>query len=75
MKKKQNEDFDIRAELQGQFRKVRNCRGNKLEKARLLVEITKLLQGLEEKPEIVVKDETPKKEETVQEYAKRLKGK
>jgi len=74
LKRKQDKDFNVRAELQRQFKIVRNAHGNPFEKARLLLDITKLIQDLE-KPEIVIKEEMPEKEETVQEYAKRLRGK
>jgi hypothetical protein len=74
LKRKQDTNFDLRAELQRQFKIVRNAHGSPIEKARLLLDITKLIQDLE-KPDIVIKEEMPEKGETVQEYAKRLRGK
>jgi hypothetical protein len=75
LRRNQDKDFDLRAELQRQFKIVRNARGSPLEKTRLLLDITKLLQDLKPKDEIGVKDDLPEKEETPQEYARRLRGK
>ena len=47
--KKQDEAFDIAAELKLQLRNVKKARANSLEKAKLILEIVKALKDLEGK--------------------------
>lgn len=47
--KKQDEAFDIAAELKQQLRNAKRIRGNSFEKARLILDITKALRDIEGK--------------------------
>lgn len=47
--KKQNEAFDLATELREQLRNVKKARGNSLDKARLILDITKMLRDIEGK--------------------------
>ena len=61
--------LEPRALLEEQLRKVRRADAGPLEKARLILDIMKFLRELDDKPE----PEKPK-DETPQEYSRRLKG-
>lgn len=49
--KKQNEAFDMAAELKRELKRVRSAKGDRLEKTKLVLEIMKMLNQLEQKPE------------------------
>jgi len=69
--KKQNADFDIAAELKEQLRIVKKAKVGKLEKARLILDLAKLIrecEGGKAAPVTEPEDETP------QEYGRRMRG-
>lgn len=49
--KKQDEAFDLATELKHELKRVQKAKGNPLEKAKLALEIMKMLSQLEQKPE------------------------
>jgi hypothetical protein len=59
--KKQDEAFDIAAELRQQLRNVKKARANSLEKARLILDITKALRDIEGKGQGEAETEEKKK--------------
>lgn len=59
--KKQDEAFDMAAELKLQLRNVKKARGNSLEKARLILDITKALRDIEGKGQGEAEAEEKKK--------------
>jgi hypothetical protein len=59
--KKQDEAFDIAAELRQQLRNVKRARANSLEKARLILDITKALRDIEGKGQGEAETEEKKK--------------
>ncbi len=59
--KTQDEAFDLVTELKRELRRVQNAKGSQLEKAKLALEIMKMLSQLEQKPE-TKPDELPIKE-------------
>lgn len=72
LKARQDAEFDLAAELRRQLKLVRNTRGNTLDKARLILDITKALRDLEGANPTAPEAGKP---ETPQEYARRLRGK
>ncbi|MCG7853670.1 MAG: hypothetical protein MIO92_14220 [Methanosarcinaceae archaeon] len=69
--KRQNEKFDIKTELKKELRRAQKARGNSLDKAKTALEILKLIKECEGGKSEPVE----KKDETPQEYARRLRGK
>ena len=49
--KKQDEAFDLATELKHELRRVQKAKGNPLEKAKLALEIMRMLSQVEQKPE------------------------
>jgi len=72
LKKRQDVEFDLAAELRKQLKIVRNARGNPIDKARLILDISKVLRDLEGPKPVEPEADKP---ETPQEYARRLRGK